>query len=42
MEGLSHGASRHGPEGFCLRLGLRRTGEMSGDQVVGEPDLPRV
>lgn len=32
----------HGPEDFYLRLGFRRTGEMSGDQVVGELDLPRV
>ncbi|MFE6037669.1 GNAT family N-acetyltransferase [Streptomyces sp. NPDC056452] len=31
----------HGPEDFYLRLGFRRTGEMSGDQVVGELDLPR-
>ncbi|MFE6935016.1 GNAT family N-acetyltransferase [Streptomyces sp. NPDC057699] len=30
-----------GPEGFYLRLGFRRTGEMSGDQIVGEMDLPR-
>ncbi|MEU9467193.1 GNAT family N-acetyltransferase [Streptomyces avermitilis] len=28
-----------GPEPFYLRLGFRRTGEMSGDQVVGELDL---
>ncbi|MEU9285256.1 GNAT family N-acetyltransferase [Streptomyces sp. NPDC048275] len=28
-----------GPEGFYLRLGFRRTGETSGDQVVGELDL---
>ncbi|WP_189190202.1 GNAT family N-acetyltransferase [Streptomyces albiflavescens] len=28
-----------GPEEFYLRLGFRRTGEMSGDQVVGELDL---
>ncbi|WP_416976333.1 GNAT family N-acetyltransferase [Streptomyces sp. T028] len=25
----------HGPEGFYLGLGFRRTGEMSGDQAVG-------
>lgn len=30
-----------GPEEFYLRLGFRRTGEMSGDQVVGELDLDR-
>ncbi|MDX3329247.1 GNAT family N-acetyltransferase [Streptomyces sp. ME02-6979-3A] len=30
-----------GPEGFYLRLGFRRTGEMSGEQIVGEMDLPR-
>jgi diamine N-acetyltransferase len=30
-----------GPEEFYLRLGFRRTGEMSGDQVVGELDLIR-
>ncbi|MFD4033040.1 GNAT family N-acetyltransferase [Streptomyces sp. NPDC058637] len=35
-------AAEHGPEDFYLRLGFRRTGEMSGDQVVGELDLPRV
>ncbi|MEU1451701.1 GNAT family N-acetyltransferase [Streptomyces avermitilis] len=28
-----------GPEPFYLRLGFRRTGETSGDQVVGELDL---
>ncbi|MEV0223277.1 GNAT family N-acetyltransferase [Streptomyces sp. NPDC050704] len=28
-----------GPEPFYLRLGFRRTGEMSGDQVVGELEL---
>ncbi|MFD4412802.1 GNAT family N-acetyltransferase [Streptomyces sp. NPDC058476] len=28
-----------GPEEFYLRLGFRRTGELSGDQVVGELDL---
>ncbi|TLS41702.1 GNAT family N-acetyltransferase [Streptomyces montanus] len=28
-----------GPERFYLRLGFRRTGEMSDDQVVGELDL---
>ncbi|MFF5895734.1 GNAT family N-acetyltransferase [Streptomyces argenteolus] len=31
----------HGPEDFYLRLGFRRTGEMSEDQVVAEMDLPR-
>jgi diamine N-acetyltransferase len=30
-----------GPEEFYLRLGFRRTGEMSGDEVVGELDLIR-
>ncbi|MFJ8753304.1 GNAT family N-acetyltransferase [Streptomyces sp. NPDC102441] len=30
-----------GPEEFYLRLGFRRTGEMSEDEVVGEMDLPR-
>lgn len=30
-----------GPEPFYLRLGFRRTGEMSGNQVVGELDLNR-
>ncbi|MEU9208279.1 GNAT family N-acetyltransferase [Streptomyces sp. NPDC048415] len=30
-----------GPEEFYLRLGFRRTGEMSGGQVVGELDLIR-
>ncbi|MFI1481020.1 GNAT family N-acetyltransferase [Streptomyces sp. NPDC020747] len=29
-----------GPERFYVKLGFRRTGEMSGDQVVGELDLP--
>ncbi|NWF29044.1 GNAT family N-acetyltransferase [Streptomyces sp. PKU-EA00015] len=29
----------NGPEDFYLRLGFRLTGEMSGDQVVGELDL---
>ncbi|MEU1211412.1 GNAT family N-acetyltransferase [Streptomyces sp. NPDC005791] len=28
-----------GPEEFYLRLGFRRTGEMSEDEVVGEKDL---
>nr|WP_055611118.1 GNAT family N-acetyltransferase [Streptomyces phaeochromogenes] len=28
-----------GPEPFYLGLGFRRTGEMSGDQIVGELDL---
>ncbi|MBY8873268.1 GNAT family N-acetyltransferase [Micromonospora sp. PLK6-60] len=28
-----------GPEGFYLGLGFRRTGERSGDQIVGELDL---
>ncbi|MER5552846.1 GNAT family N-acetyltransferase [Streptomyces sp. NPDC002793] len=30
-----------GPEGFYLRLGFRRTGEMDEDEVVAEMDLPR-
>ena len=25
-----------GPEGFYLSLGFRRTGELSGEQTVGE------
>ncbi|MGP4049459.1 GNAT family N-acetyltransferase [Streptomyces sp. 2A115] len=29
-----------GPEPFYLKLGFRLTGETSGDQVVGELDLP--
>ncbi|NBE56358.1 GNAT family N-acetyltransferase [Streptomyces boluensis] len=29
----------HGPEGFYAKLGFRATGELSGDQVVGELDL---
>ncbi|MFE9689854.1 GNAT family N-acetyltransferase [Micromonospora sp. NPDC005806] len=29
----------HGPERFYRRLGFRLTGELSGDQVVGELDL---
>lgn len=29
----------HGPERFHHRLGFRRTGELSGDQAVGELDL---
>lgn len=32
----------HGPERFYLRLGFRLTGEESGDEVVGELDLPEV
>ncbi|WP_412541865.1 GNAT family N-acetyltransferase [Longispora sp. K20-0274] len=28
-----------GPEGFYLGLGFRPTGELSGDQIVGELDL---
>jgi len=32
----------HGPERFYLRLGFRPTGEKSGDEVVGELDLPEV
>ena len=30
----------HGPERFYLRLGFRLTGETSGEEVVGELDLP--
>ncbi|WP_440071715.1 GNAT family N-acetyltransferase [Streptosporangium sp. OZ121] len=30
----------HGPERFYLRLGFRLTGERSGEEVVGELDLP--
>lgn len=29
----------HGPEEFYLRLGFRRTGELSGHQIVGVRDL---
>lgn len=32
----------HGPERFYQRLGFRLTGEASGDEVVGELDLPEV
>ncbi|MFB9673900.1 GNAT family N-acetyltransferase [Streptosporangium vulgare] len=32
----------HGPERFYQRLGFRLTGETSGDEVVGELDLPEV
>lgn len=32
----------HGPERFYRRLGFRLTGETSGDEVVGELDLPEV
>ncbi|MFE9726320.1 GNAT family N-acetyltransferase [Streptomyces sp. NPDC005794] len=38
---VTWGQGEHGPEEFYLRLGFRRTGEMSGDEVVGEMDLPR-
>ncbi|MFE0376372.1 GNAT family N-acetyltransferase [Streptomyces inhibens] len=31
---------KHGPEKFYLRLGFVPTGELSGDQVVGELALP--
>ncbi|GAA1269753.1 GNAT family N-acetyltransferase [Kitasatospora nipponensis] len=34
------GLGEHGPQGFYLGLGFRPTGELSGDQVVGELDLP--
>ncbi|MFF3439511.1 GNAT family N-acetyltransferase [Streptosporangium sp. NPDC002721] len=30
----------HGPERFYLRLGFRLTGETSGEEIVGELDLP--
>ncbi|WP_326720847.1 MULTISPECIES: GNAT family N-acetyltransferase [unclassified Streptomyces] len=39
---VTWGEGEGGPEGFYLGLGFRRTGEMSGDQVVGELDLPAV
>ncbi|MFD6279232.1 GNAT family N-acetyltransferase [Streptomyces sp. NPDC060209] len=38
---VTWGEGEHGPEEFYLRLGFRKTGEMSEDQVVGEMDLPR-
>ncbi|WP_432104982.1 GNAT family N-acetyltransferase [Streptomyces sp. bgisy091] len=38
---VTWGEGEHGPEDFYLRLGFRKTGEMSEDQVVGELDLPR-
>ncbi|WP_369261817.1 GNAT family N-acetyltransferase [Streptomyces sp. R35] len=38
---VTWGEGEGGPEEFYLRLGFRRTGEMSGDQVVGELDLDR-
>ncbi|MFI2783107.1 GNAT family N-acetyltransferase [Streptomyces sp. ALB3] len=38
---VTWGEGEHGPEEFYLRLGFRRTGEMSEDEVVGEMDLPR-
>lgn len=38
---VSWGQGEHGPEEFYLRLGFRTTGETSGDQVIGEMDLPR-
>ncbi|MEU5715612.1 GNAT family N-acetyltransferase [Streptomyces sp. NPDC020403] len=38
---VTWGQGEHGPEEFYLRLGFRRTGETSGDQVVGELELPR-
>ncbi|AGJ55185.1 GNAT family N-acetyltransferase [Streptomyces sp. NPDC053741] len=37
---VTWGEGEHGPEEFYLKLGFRRTGEMSGGQVVGELDLP--
>ncbi|MHA5053939.1 GNAT family N-acetyltransferase [Streptomyces sp. SD15] len=36
---VTWGEGEGGPEGFYLGLGFRRTGETSGDQVVGELDL---
>ncbi|MDF6020805.1 GNAT family N-acetyltransferase [Streptomyces sp. JH34] len=38
---VTWGEGEHGPEEFYLRLGFRKTGEMSEDEVVGELDLPR-
>ncbi|MEV6260223.1 GNAT family N-acetyltransferase [Streptomyces sp. NPDC051784] len=38
---VTWGEGEHGPEHFYLRLGFRKTGETSEDQVVGEMDLPR-
>ncbi|MFE4449452.1 GNAT family N-acetyltransferase [Streptomyces sp. NPDC056796] len=38
---VTWGEGEHGPEEFYLRLGFRRTGEKSEDEVVGEMDLPR-
>ncbi|MCX5412305.1 GNAT family N-acetyltransferase [Streptomyces sp. NBC_00059] len=38
---VTWGEGEHGPEEFYLRLGFRKTGETSEDQVVGEMDLPR-
>ncbi|WP_406473766.1 GNAT family N-acetyltransferase [Streptomyces sp. NBC_01615] len=39
---VTWGEGEGGPEEFYLRLGFRRTGEMSGDQVVGELELDGV
>jgi len=36
---VTWGEGEGGPEEFYLRLGFRRTGETSGDQVVGELGL---
>ncbi|WP_406332669.1 GNAT family N-acetyltransferase [Streptomyces sp. NBC_00203] len=36
---VTWGEGEGGPEEFYLRLGFRRTGETSGDQVVGELEL---
>jgi diamine N-acetyltransferase len=37
---VTWGQGEGGPEQFYLKLGFRLTGETSGDQVVGELDLP--
>ncbi|MCB5909054.1 GNAT family N-acetyltransferase [Streptomyces pinistramenti] len=36
---VTWGVGEHGPEQFYLRLGFRPTGELSGDQTVGEREL---
>ncbi|MFJ7194942.1 MULTISPECIES: GNAT family N-acetyltransferase [unclassified Streptomyces] len=36
---VSWAPGEHGPEQFYFKLGFRLTGEMSGDQVVGELEL---
>ncbi|MGN5636606.1 GNAT family N-acetyltransferase [Streptomyces sp. AC154] len=37
---VSYVPGEHGPEGFYRKLGFRTTGELSGDQVVAELELP--